>query len=361
MYRILLFYGIIFLHLSFSCKPAKEKLLERETKVGAIRWDAWTSGSVTQQVEKTLGPGKYHDRLPWFASVINDSTVRIDGTAMDIMDKEIEYAAGAGLDYWAFLLYPESNSMSFSLRQYINSENRSKINFCLVLHSSFGVSDEKWPGELERVIRLIKLPEYQKVLNGRPLVYAFEVKLKGQFPYERFAEFLNRAKSEGLNPYCVFMGWDPPSDYKKASVMGFDAVSHYACDSDAPTFSELMQKAENNWEKARMERVPYIPLVTTGWDKQPRKDHPVSWELDHGYHRQKVFPSKANPEQIASHLSNALDFVKLNSDICKADAIIMYAWNENDEGGWLIPTWSPDGIPDTKRLNAIAKVLHKNN
>ena len=47
--------------------------------VGAIRWDAWTGGAVTEQVKKTLGPRKYHDRLPWFAEVIDDRTVEIDG------------------------------------------------------------------------------------------------------------------------------------------------------------------------------------------------------------------------------------------------------------------------------------------
>ena len=28
------------------------------------------------------------------------------------MDQEIAFAADAGLDYWAFLLYPEASSMS---------------------------------------------------------------------------------------------------------------------------------------------------------------------------------------------------------------------------------------------------------
>ena len=37
-----------------------------------------------------------------------------------------------------------------------------------------------------------------------------------------------------------------------------------------------------------------------------------------------------------------------------ANAIIIYAWNENDEGGWLIPTLSEG----TARLDAIARVLN---
>ena len=35
----------------------------------------------------------------------------------------------------------------------------------------------------------------------------------------------------------------------------------------------------------------------------------------------------------------------------------MYAWNEHDEGGWPVPTWTPEGKPDTSRLDAIRRVL----
>ena len=47
--------------------------------VGAIRWDAWTGGGVTEQVERTLGPKKYHGRLPGFAEVIDYKTVMAVG------------------------------------------------------------------------------------------------------------------------------------------------------------------------------------------------------------------------------------------------------------------------------------------
>lgn len=49
--------------------------------IGAIRWDAWTGGEITAQVERTLGPQKYQSRLPWFAEVKGDSQAHIDGSA----------------------------------------------------------------------------------------------------------------------------------------------------------------------------------------------------------------------------------------------------------------------------------------
>jgi hypothetical protein len=47
-----------------TLKPSGER-----PSVGAIRWDVWSGGDVTRQVEKTLGPLKYQARLLWFAQV----------------------------------------------------------------------------------------------------------------------------------------------------------------------------------------------------------------------------------------------------------------------------------------------------
>ncbi|NQU43425.1 hypothetical protein HQ520_09070, partial [bacterium] len=102
--------------------------------VGAIRWDAWTGGTVTEQVERTLGPARYQDRLPWFAEVTGENTARIDGGRQSVMDREIEFAADADLDYWAFLLYQDGNPMSLALEQYLQSPARNRIGFCLILH-----------------------------------------------------------------------------------------------------------------------------------------------------------------------------------------------------------------------------------
>ena len=35
---------------------------------------------------------------------------------------------------------------------------------------------------------------------------------------------------------------------------------------------------------------------------------------------------------------------KLNT-VCVANAIIIYSWNEHDEGGWLVPTRTSSGEP----------------
>lgn len=330
-------------------------LAEQRPIVGAIRWDAWTGGEITKQVERTLGPKKYHHRLPWFAQVIDDQTVKIDGGRQEVMDREIDYAADAGLDYWAFLIYPADNSMSKALGQYLKSPRRKRIGLCMILANTLRSSESHWPAERDRAIALLREPGYLKVLDDRPLVYTF---VNDELAINRFGEFLAEARKQGLNPYSVYMGWHPSRDYQKVADRGFDAVSAYASGGDQATFAELVQWTQTRyWADAARAKVPYIPMVSTGWDKNPRKDHPVSWELDHPYHTQTVFPSRAEPGQIAAHLAEAIKFVDQHPQSCPARAVILYAWNENDEGGWLSPTRSPAGTPDTSRLDAIKRVL----
>jgi hypothetical protein len=213
--------------------------------VGAIRWDAWTGGEVTVQVERTLGPKKYQARLPWFAEVLGDDQVRIQGGRQEVMDREIAFAARAGLDYWAFLLYPEASSMSESLRLYRASAARRRINFCVILHNSFKVTDAQWPRECERAVALLREPGYQTVLGGRPLVFAFQTR------EDRVAQFRQAAQAVGSDPYCVWMGWNPGDDFRRAAPLGFEAVSAYACGSDDATFASASRWITGNGRAPR--------------------------------------------------------------------------------------------------------------
>jgi len=102
--------------------------------VGAIRWDGWYGeGGVVKSVEASLGPPKYHFRLPWFARVMSEGKVSINGDSQAIMEQEIAYAAQAGLNYWAFLDYlDEAPGMSIGLNRYLAAKDRKGIRYCLI-------------------------------------------------------------------------------------------------------------------------------------------------------------------------------------------------------------------------------------
>lgn len=232
--------------------------------VGAIRWDAWhgAHGMPGRAVEAALGPVRWHHRLPFFAEARGEDDVRVDGTAPDVMDREIEYASRGGLDYWAFVAYPprrphEHRAAELPVASHLRPH---AITSCAVAH----------PGD-------------------------------GCQPYARLAEHV-----------------------------------------------------EAFWAQCRDTGAQVAPIVMSGWDRRPRIARPMPWET---WQKPGVgmdrYCSAPTPAELAGHMGRALDWIRTNEASARAGLVITYAWNENDEGGWLVPTLSEG----TARLDALRSVL----
>src|SRR5271165_1659393 len=117
---------------------------EETIVAGAIRWDAWHGdrSEVGKAVQRSLSPEKWHWRLPFFAQILGKDQVRIDGASQLIMDREIEYARSASLDYWAFLLYADGSAMNHGLEHYLSSTRRRGLRFCLIMEQGQWGSEE---------------------------------------------------------------------------------------------------------------------------------------------------------------------------------------------------------------------------
>jgi hypothetical protein len=59
------------------------------------------------------------------------------------------------------------------------------------------------------------------------------------------------------------------------------------------------------------------------------------------------------PEEVAAHVAAGLEWVRQHPGMCPANTVIIYAWNELSEGGWIVPTLDEG----TARLDAIQRVL----
>jgi hypothetical protein len=219
--------------------------------VGAIRWDAWvgdlpTFGAAGQptavglQVERALGPARWHDRLPFYARELSAHAVEVRAASQAVLDREIAYAGAAGLDYWAFVWYP--------------------------------------PGS----------------------------------------------------------GLDAGSAYAESGKGGM-------------AFAELARAAERRWDAYREVGLRVLPWVTTGWDPRPLVENPVSWST----WDPDGWAQPGTPAEIATHLEQALTWTATFPEAADAGAVLMYAWNEFAEGGWLCPALREG----TARLDAIRPVL----
>ena len=336
--------------------------------VGAIRWDAWygESGPV-KHMETSLGPPKYHFRLPWFARVVGEGKVRINGDSQEILEKEIAYAA-AGLNYWAFVDYWDDTNMSIALRRYRAAKDKRGVRYCFVEEGArldaVGVCG--WA----RLVEHFKDPNYQTVLDGRPLLFAF---VKPQRLGRTEWQELGAAAAAGIKrPYLVLMGWQPEQDVKDMKALGFDAVSAYSgggsYSMEPPPFAQQCAAIRRDcWEKCRALRIPSVTFASAGWDTRPRNERPPPWitwvgagtpdNTPPAQQKLLIDAVTATPDELAAHLREAVDWTQRNRDINPSNAIIIYAWNENDEGGWLIPTLGADGLPNEERIKALSKVL----
>ena len=107
--------------------------------------------------------------------------------------------------------------------------------------------------------------------------------------------------------------------------------------------------AERHRDAFREAGLRVVPWVTTGWDPRPRVEHPVSGTTV----APDAWAQPGTPAEIAAHLGRAPAWTGLDRAAADTKTVLIYAWNEFDEGGWLCPT-PRDG---TARLDAIRPVL----
>lgn len=325
-------------------------------QVGAIRWDAWIGDigkgpqgatPVGLQVERSLSPHKYHYRAPFYSKVISNDSIQCRGTSQEIMDQEISYAKHAGIDYWAFCWYPPHSGLDTARQLYLASKHSVDIKWCLILGTNpFDFNrDAKW------LVAEFKKSNYEKVLDGRPLIYVFSsAAIKGG----NMQSLIELAIGEGVKkPYIAFMT-QSEKDLPQADSLHADALSAYiswAGKNGEPYFPVIPKADSTGWENHKATGRKVIPWVTSGHNTKPRIDHPVSWT--------KVpadnWVEDGSPEQIADHLASCISWVGKNRCVDEANCVLIYAWNEFDEGGWICPTLGNN----TSRLDAIEKVLMK--
>ncbi|GEM_PF-446221 len=318
-------------------------------KLGAIRWDAWTgtNNSVGIQVERSLSPNQFHFRVPFYGEVHDTDSVTIDATQQIIMDQEIQYAKHAGLDYWAFLWYPSSSGLDESRRLYYSSAYKSLIDYCLIIESSR--LNAQIP--VDSVVAEFADPSYVRVLGNRPLLYFFG---SWALTLSEINELRTKSIAAGQgDPYIVLFLQGAPISV--VDDLNLDALSRYVTGwvGDGAPYSTVAATDVQQWNWFKSNNKKVVPYVTAGWDKRPRVLNPMSWEPN------PIPPNRwaqmPTPNELVNHISTAIDWAENNPTEADANTVIIYAWNEHDEGGFLCPTL--DSYDGTARVDAMNQVF----
>lgn len=325
-YRIVLslLYFLCFISLS-NAQSSKENVLISTYYFGGWAgknsssggWDKNAPSHATERLEK-----EFPDRKPvWGWRDDSDK----------IMKKQINLASKNGIDCFFFCWYWSDDKSSINLKsientslhdciyRFMRSKNNSKIKFAMMIanHGGFKIyGKENWIEAIDFMSKhYFNHPSYLK-FDGKPVISVFSA--RDMFPYmDEMRQAAIRNGFPGL--YIIALG-----DH---GDLGADAFGWYNIREREPgTLTERKYAEFTNYvEKCWYNNPRLYPVVMSGWDKRP-------WD----WRNNSLYYAGRTPELFGKHLSKAYDFLKK----CTLDhkMIMIYAWNELGEGGYLLPT-----------------------
>jgi hypothetical protein len=306
-----------------------------------------------------MGPKEFHNRLPFFAKEISDDSVYINGSSQEVMDQEIRYANAGGLDYWAFVLYPPDNPLSVAIKNYLKSTRRKEIHFSIITEQG-GVVPTNGV-YLDHIRRMLEEPGFQLVENGRPLWYlgfvdsASVKKAWGGFvQMKKCVDSIRNlvVQSGRNNPYLVIMDFNAVLGKRWSDSLGADAISSYVAQKNSirGSYQQLDKEVAMFWDECKATGAKVIPICDAGWSPKPRMDYKNEWTH---FYPPGTYYANATPEELANHVRKGMSWLEKNKTAAPSQCLLIYAWNEYDEGGWLGPTL----FEGTKRLDALSAAI----
>lgn len=383
-------------------KTATENLREERGRplLGVIRWDMYTGHPYTTQKQELGGflkPECYHWRAPFFVRRTGNPEKPLAFNPEDkpevyqaAMAQEIEFAANAGIDYWALGYQGKKKPWQCGLREgldaYLASPRKNKVNFCVivncpavgsakwyeppsVVHSEKEIASDWTTDFVADILTLTKEPSYQRVLRDRPLIYLYMPEFLGEgrrhtpAPAARVERCLRELRERLIavgagHPYLAGMineqakQWEPLYD---KGLLDCLTLYHQRYAGKNLQYGTLWGFIKSHTLAGTFKRpdLKLIPPTMSGANGMPR------------YKPGGEFPmwdwSEPAPGELTAHLHRAFDYVAQHPAKCEANTVIMYAWNEHSEGGFLCPTMgaAPDYHPVTKQIDELAHALNQ--
>jgi hypothetical protein len=351
---------IAILFVSFSCQNSDTEENPEDVpqkvniKVGAYYFHGWSGKTDIWHMPPRL-KNDYPEREPvwgWYTNTV------------ELMEQQIDFAADNGLSFFSFCWYQSAtqdqwiqDALNQGLDLYLKSKNRDRLEFSLFVSNhdeSFTMGSNEWTFCTDKWVQIFQEKGYQKI-DGRPVIVfnRHDLLLKKWGTADNlnkaFKVLINKALSAGLKEPLIGIvalpgpqnGWNNLTQMKAAGYSFFTGYN-YGNDISAKgtgleqPYAQLPITSNIIWELFGEKKVlPYVPTVTTGWDMRP-------WESGEP---KAFYYTGRSAENISSFVLDALSWIKQNPDKTFSQPyIVLYAWNENGEGGYLTPTKSEGDI-----------------
>jgi hypothetical protein len=342
---------------------------EKQYIVGAYYFGGWQSGPNfhLEAPHALLLEPSFKNRMPlsgWF----DDQQA--------VMDQELVWAERGGISFFAFLWYwpgamsREEDKLNYPLECYLNpnSNAKKKMKFCIVYtnHDKFDISPrDQWDRYATLWTEWMTREDYVRVSvqekeTAKPLFIIWSP--------QRFHEhwdtmpggaraaldnFRKMAVKRGLPGINIGGCWDQSYPKEILKEDDYDIItgygSHDAGGAKVGSFGQYDSLSVGHisvWDSMNSLGKRVIPNMTSGWDPRPWPD-----ELKVSYY----YPDRS-PSKFKEFCQFTKDWInKHENDVVKPKTILIYAWNELGEGGYIVPTVG-EGFA---YLDAIKKVFGK--
>jgi hypothetical protein len=278
--------------------------------------------------------------------------------SQSIMEKQIDLAADNGIKFFAFCWFWSKNNGPIdpeaiekfhahtSMNLYLKAKNKNRIKYCLLVcnHQGFEIKGtDNWKSATEYLMQYFNDPQYVKV-DGKPLVIIFGA---DGIDNDGLAAIQEVSKSKGLKNGLSIAGCGNTANKSFNYKTRYAIMPGYtSAESEEHKYAELVEAHEKQW--IGTEEQPYIPVATVGFDKRP-------WENKTGSGQSWYYNPDRTPEQFKSMLTDAITLMDEHpTQTTKERILLIYAWNELGEGGYMVPT---KGDPEASYLKVVKSVV----
>jgi hypothetical protein len=268
-----------------------------------------------------------------------------------IMEQQIAWAADHGVDFFSFCWYWSKDEKAIredpkhtGLELYLKAKNNARLRFCLMIanHQGFLLEGaEAWKKAADLWMPYLTHKQYVTV-GGNPLLIIFN---PGNGDQAGFEYLQQAARKAGLPGVAIAACGEGSVTTGYTHRTRYNVVPGWFKGPEAHQYQELFEAHKAEWRGSPDQ--PCIPALAAGWDSRP-------WEGPEGYQPCWYYPDRT-PEQFASFVRQTIAWMEENPTQTPAERLMLiFAWNEYGEGGWLAPT---KGDPHAKYLKALRSVV----
>ena len=365
--RQLFIVGILAVLALVPCAPAGAT---SNATVGIYFFEGWyhdTPEAIAAFANEELRT-QYPDRRATYMNALwRDDTV-------SAMETQINLAADHGVHFFTFDWYwygsaaaTLNDGINSGLKNFLLASNRNRMKFSIdvINVSPSGIPAGEWSAATDMLVPYLSHPNYLRA-GGKPLLTIFDP-TDANIPYTYIQ---SQAAAAGL-PGVSLAADNRGATDKFSHVALYNSIPGYGAGETAMPYKNLAYYTDGIrprpgetwadpgvWNIQAGGIVPgqqtFIPTVMAGFDARPWNT-PPSWYFNNPTFTVDGQNWGRTPETFGDHLQNAVDWIDANPTLATPERLVMiYAWNEFGEGGYLAPTL---GDPSGLYLDAIQSVV----